>query len=130
MCVRAFFLFFFSFLVFFFSLASLLSFPTNLAVKSTLATSNYKEQLHLAAAQIRPSPRSLSPSSQDKRLLPNSPLISCVNNTDISPLPRRKKGGCGGAGGRFELRTTPAKMELQSDSIAPPIGARMRNDVP
>ena len=94
--------------------------PPNLPMKSTLATGNYNEQLHMAAppaAKIRrgstahthtpPSPI-LSPSSQNNRLLPNSALIFCVNNTDISPPATMKGGGeeeqRGGRGRRKGLR--------------------------
>ncbi len=48
----------------------------------------------------QPSPI-LSPSSQNNRLLPNSALIFCVNNTDISP-PSAMKGGGGRRGGGTE----------------------------
>lgn len=111
---------------------SLLSFAfalfLNLPMKSTLATSNYNEQLHMTAppaAKIRqgssahthtnththipPSPpppppsHILSPSSQNNRLLPNSALIFYVNNTDISPpsaMRRRREAGRGERGRR------------------------------
>lgn len=118
------------FLCYFLSLPpflSLLSFAftlfLNLPMKSTLAKSNYNEQLHmtaLPAAKIRqgsaaythahthtppPPPPShiLSPSSQNNRLLPNSALIFYVNNTDISPpstMRRRREAGPGERGGR------------------------------
>ena len=105
--------------------------PLNLPTKSTLATGNYNEQLHMAAppaAEIRRGSTAhthshthththtrahtaspiLSPSSQNNRLLPNSALIFCVNNTDISP-PSTMKGG--GRRGRTEGRQGKEKKD-------------------
>lgn len=116
------FLFFLTFYFLFSPFAFILSHsPLNLPMKSTLATSNYNEQLHMSASpasEIRrgcvaytpncihkdththtPSSTILSPSSQNNRLLPNSALIFTVNNTDILPPSTMKREGRRGRGG-------------------------------